>query len=134
MTRQDKCANMNPILGRGSWLGENKYLHRFCAILGSSTLSSLILFFMDFLSSRSSSSFLTDEDRNAMLLDKRKVHTHPFCRGIAYPCTTNTKSDTAALLCIQSLRAIILDFLNLNAGNPNTDIMAYPLCLLVYLS
>lgn len=133
MTRQDKCANTNPILGRGSWLEENKYLHRFCAILGSSTLSSLILFFMDFLSSRSSSSFLTDEDRNAMLLDKSKVHTHPFCWGIADPCTTNTKSDTAALLCIQSLRAIIFDFLNLNAGNPNTDIMAYPLCLLVYL-
>lgn len=118
MTRQDKCANMNPILGRGSWLGENKYLHRFCAILGSSTLSSLILFFMDFLSSRSSSSFLTDEDRNAMLLDKRKVHTHPFCRGIAYPCTTNTKSDTAALFSIQSLRAIILDFFEFERWKP----------------
>lgn len=76
--RHMRVQYINPILGRRSGLKGNKYLHRFCAILGSSTLSSLILFFMDFLSSRSSSSFLTDEDRNTKLFptDKRKLYTN----------------------------------------------------------
>lgn len=74
-------ARINVNQGRSGLKGKG-YLQRFCAILGSSTLSSLILFFMDFLFSRSSSSFLADEEKIQKCYWKQKYGCNS--RGISW--------------------------------------------------
>lgn len=108
---------------------KGKYLHRFCAILGSRTLSSLILFFMDFLSSRSSSSFLTDDDTKIKLPGKRKMHSQPFCRAAADLRTTHSDSLQIILDYKGERHAIILSYsFNCNAVNKKTNITVYYIC------
>lgn len=127
---------INPVLGMSGLKG-NKYLHRFCAILGSSTLSSLILFFMDFLSSRSSSSFLADEDRNTELLQTHKggiytnactycmMYTHKFryseimrflcvCVQVQHTVRKGRNVEIAQLLFIKLLSCNTVPILNIS--------------------